>query len=182
MSYEKGSADPPNFPNQATLALFVAVIGSFGCDVAFISMTRGLLRWAGKMTSSMKVLVTVIVNLLLAVTFITFGTLPALIARARNPEFNMETTAHIFLNGVLPIISISNLLDALLALLFVGMAVMLLVHRVIWPLLNRTLFRLQEVGTRGRRGILVAVGLALITWSGVRIPDMLRTLTHGLGQ
>ena len=59
----------------------------------------------------------------------------------------------------------SNFLDFLLALLFVLPSVLLLVHRAFWPLLTRTLFRMTDIGTKGRRGILIVIGLALITHS-----------------
>jgi hypothetical protein len=60
------------------------------------------------------------------------------------------------------LVSATNIFDALLALLFVFLALILLVHRLVWPLLARTLFRMQDIGTKGRRGVLVAVGLALL--------------------
>jgi hypothetical protein len=59
-------------------------------------------------------------------------------------------------------IAITNVFDTVLALLFVVLALLLLIHRCIWPLLARSLFRMQEIGTKGRRGILFAAGLALL--------------------
>jgi hypothetical protein len=183
-NYAAGSADPRDFPGEMAAALFGAVLGSYGCDIAFISLTRGLLRWSGQMTSSPKVLGIVAVNLLLALTLLFLGVAPGLILRARDPHYDISCSAgnaaHVLLNCALPMVSWANLFDILLALLFVALAVVLLVHRAFWPLLCRTLFRVQSVGTKGRRGILFAVGLGLIGWSGVQIPGWVRDLAKAL--
>jgi hypothetical protein len=54
-----------------TMRLFTAIVGAailgFGCDMLFITLTRRLLRWAGQMTSSIKVLATVILSLVFVV-------------------------------------------------------------------------------------------------------------------
>jgi len=74
----------------------------------------------------------------------------------------------------------SNLFDSLFAFVFVVLAAVLLVHRALWPVLTRTLFRMSDIGTTGRRGILITVGLALLGWSGVQLPDLLKELVKGL--
>jgi hypothetical protein len=79
-------------------------------------------------------------------------------------------------------IATTNIFDVALALLFVLLAAMLLIHRLLWPLLTRTLFRIQALGTIGRRGILVTVGLTLLGWSGVHLPELARELLKALGK
>jgi len=50
-----------------TAALILTLtVGGFVCDVAFISLTRRLLLWAGKMTSSLAIAIVVILTLFLA--------------------------------------------------------------------------------------------------------------------
>jgi hypothetical protein len=58
---------------------------------------------------------------------------------------------------MLLLLGFSNMFDIVLALLFVLLAVMLLIHRLLWPLLTRTLFRMQDIGTKGRRAILATI-------------------------
>jgi hypothetical protein len=61
--------------------------------------------------------------------------------------------------------------------------VLLLIHRLLWPLLTRTLFRRADIGTKGRQAILTAVGLALFGASvfGGRFPDLLKDLVKIFG-
>ncbi|MGO9678009.1 MAG: hypothetical protein ACLPW4_12225 [Candidatus Sulfotelmatobacter sp.] len=75
----------------------------------------------------------------------------------------------------------TNWIDVVLALLFVSLTVVLLMHRVLWPLLSRPLFRMQDIGTKGRRAILTAVGLSLLTGSffGGKVPEWLKEILKG---
>jgi len=41
---------------------------------------------------------------------------------------------------------------------------------------------MQDIGTKGRRAILMTVGLALVAWSGVRIPGLANELIKALGK
>jgi hypothetical protein len=83
---------------------------------------------------------------LLGLAFVAFGLIPQMFLRPGDPDAD-----HIILRGLLPLVSSGNLFDALLALLFETLALTLLVHRVFWPLLSRILFRIQDIGTNGRR-------------------------------
>jgi len=80
-------------------------------------------------------------------------------------------------------IAVSNIVDAVVALFCVLLAVLLLIHRALWPLLTRTLFRMTDIGTKGRRAILTAVGLALSSESvfGGKVPELLKDLVKILG-
>jgi hypothetical protein len=64
-----------------------------------------------------------------------------------------------------------------------ALAIMLMVHRAVWPQLTRTLFRITDIGTKGRRAILTAVGMALLSASifHEKIPDLLKELVKGFG-
>src|SRR5262249_26849618 len=134
----------------------MAVLGSFVCDVIFIALTRWLVRWAGEMTSTLKVAGAVILNLLVAFALV----FPVLLSGALAIE-GEEATKNLVVPAML--VGFSNLFDVGLALLFVVLAVVLQVHRGLWPLLTRTLFRMQDMGTIGRRAILTTVGIALLS-------------------
>lgn len=160
--------------------MFGIGLGSFACDVFFVIVTRRMLRWAGQMRSSLIVLATIFLNLLLALTLI-FPMIAigyVLDAGGRNPDI----TWRLALSSILLFVAFSNIFDALLALLFVQLAILLLIHRAVWPLLTRTLFRMQDIGTKGRRAILTTVGLALLA-AGVtgKVPDLLQKLIEKLG-
>jgi hypothetical protein len=158
---------------QNVLEVSVYVLAGFICDVAFIVMTRHLLKIAGEMTQSFKVLAVLVLNLLVALLLVG----PWIVLSHIQNRYDLDSWAL----GFLEAISRSNLFDAVLALLFVFFAALLLIHRLLWPLLTRTLFRMQDIGTKGRRGVLIAVGLALLGWSGVNLPDFVKELVKVLG-
>jgi hypothetical protein len=158
--------------NEAVLNAFF-LVGGFLCDIGFIAVTRRLIRWAREMTQPLRVVAVVALNCLLAAVLVG----PMLSLASATIVINFPSWLSWFVS-----ISESNVLDALLALLFVFLALILLVHRAIWPLLTRTLFRMQDIGTKGRRGILVTVGLALLGWSGAKLPELVKELAKTLGK
>jgi hypothetical protein len=165
----------PEQAGRLTWDIVFAAFGSFVCDVIFIALTRRLLRWAGQMTSFFRVLAVIVLNFLLAV----FLVMPLFLAGAFAVQAHEEQKALIL---PFALIGFSNLFDVVLSSFFVFLTLMLLIHRVLWPLLSRTLFRMQDIGTKGRRAILSAVGLTLIGWSGVHLPDLLKELLKILGK
>lgn len=148
----------------------IPVIG-FICDVLFIATTRRLLRWAQESTSSVEVVLIVLFNLVLAV---------ALMAPLVFWHSLVKLPAIAIVDAAL--VAVSNVFDVILALMFVVLALTLLTHRALWPLLNRTLFRLQDVGTKGRRAILVTVGFALMG-AGLtgKVPELVKEIVEKLG-
>jgi hypothetical protein len=146
---------------------FAAVaLAGFTCDVLFIVTTRLLIRWAGEMTSSFKVLFVVILNLSLA------GLLVSPLPLFHSYSENGLGVAFLFSVGI------TNLWDSSLALFFVFLALFLLLNRALWSVLTRTLFRMTDIGTKGRRAILTAIGLALLSASvfGDKVPDLFKDL------
>ena len=79
-------------------------------------------------------------------------------------------------------VSMSGLLNVGLLLLFAVLAAFLLVHHLLWPLLTRTLFKMADVGTKGRRAILTTVGLALLA-AGIsgKVPELVQKLIEKFG-
>ena len=125
------------------------------------------------MTSSLKVLATVIVNLFLAVFFVS----PLLFGVNIKPIDDLRDQVLVTVS----LIAVSNIVDAAIALFYVLLALLLLIHRAVWPLLSRTLFRITDIGTKGRRAILTTVGLALLA-AGVtgKVPELLQKLIEKL--
>src|SRR5437588_2527312 len=156
-----------------SLLLFVLV--SFACDVVFIGFTRWLLRWAGIMTSSLKVVIAVVLNLMLAAILVSplFWVVPQIEVTNRFRRLAVQ-----FMTAI----SLGNAFDLVLSLVFALLALSLLIHRASWPLLSRTLFKMQDIGTIGRRVLLIGVGLALLGWSGAKLPALVKELVKALGK
>jgi hypothetical protein len=156
-------------------------LSGFVCDAVFIALTRQLLQRAGEMKRSFPILLIVLSNLLLAVVLI--GPFVADTLAARNFPYHDVAWPDAPFSPIVYMISQTNVFDTALALLFVLLCVILLVHRALWPLLTRTLFRMTEVGTKGRRAILTAVGLALLSASvfGGKFPELLKEIVKAFG-
>lgn len=167
-----GEANLPNLISDSE-QLSVILVGGFLCDVAFIAATRRLIRMAGEMTRFFKVGATITLTILLAVSLVS----PA-IYFIRRPA----TIYPLTVRGDSFFIALTNMFDVLLAGLFVLLALLFLIHRALWPVLTRSVFRVQEIGTTGRRAILLAVGLSLLGWSGVKLSELASELVKALGK
>jgi hypothetical protein len=140
-------------------SLFFLLVGGFCSDALFIVITRRLLKLAGGMARTRRVVAILIVDCLLAVGLVG----PAFLWP--NPRFSRFVIDHSVATAFIATVAMSNMFDAALSLLFVLLALILLAHRALWPLLTRTLFRMTDIGTKGRRGILLAVGFALLAFA-----------------
>jgi hypothetical protein len=165
----------PGVTGEISIRILLLVLGGFACDVIFITLTRRLLRWAGEMTSSLKVLATVFVNFFLAVLFVS----PLLAGMNIRPIGYLRYQIAMTISTI----AVSNIVDAAVALFYVLLALLLLIHRALWPLLTRSLFRMTDIGTKGRRAILTSVGLALLSASvfGGKLPELLKGLVKIFG-
>jgi hypothetical protein len=157
------------------LALFV---GGFCCDVIFIAATRRLVRWAGTMARSLTIVGVLTCNLLLAVALVV----PGLVWQRASIASHFVQTSWWFVIPASMTVGLSNLFDFLFASLFVALAAVLLIHRALWPLLTRTLFKMQDIGTKGRRAILLLIGIALLGVSGAKFPELVKELVQILGK
>lgn len=153
------------------------LLEGFISDVVFIAATHGLVRNAGQMTKFFNVAATVAFTILLAGALI--GPFPVFVYEFFHRTGGPKTKIAL---GLAAVIALTNMFDALFALLFVFLTLIVLIHRAAWPLLTRTLFRMQDIGTNGRRGILFTVGLSLLGWSGVKLPELARELLKALGK
>jgi hypothetical protein len=150
------------FLSASNLKTVMVALFSIGAlvDIAFIFVTRRLIRWAGEMNSVAKVTCISAFNLLLATILIGPGLLIT-----KQDVANGTSTA----STCVAVVALSNLFDATLALLFVVLVLALLLHRLVWPLLTRTLYGVASIGVTGRRKLLVTSGLVLLSWAGTRL-------------
>jgi hypothetical protein len=151
-------------------------VGGFISDIAFIVVMRRLLRFAGQMTRTLRVVAAAALAILAAGCLM--GPLFLLLHAAASGQTDPGRVLSL---GA--VISLADTFDAILALLFLILALLLLIHRAVWPILIRTLFRMQDIGTKGRRAILTAVGVALLGSSvfGEKVPELLKDLIKILG-
>jgi hypothetical protein len=157
------------------LALFLTLmLLSFFGDLIFVIVTRRMLAWAGKLNSILTVLSLLLLNLLLAFLFV--------VPVALVPYLDTDNRIGFALGAFLIFIPFANIFDIILSLLWVLLALILLIHRLLWPVLNRTLFRVTGIGTIPRRIILVACGMALLNVSFFheRIPELFKELVKVL--
>jgi hypothetical protein len=150
-------------------SVILLIFLSWVCDFVFVVTTRKLIQWAGAMDSALRILTVVVLNILLAGCMML-------------PGLKIEAQSGYSVGWFIGMVSLSNIIDVVFALLFVILGAILLIHRALWPLLTRTLFRMQDIGTKGRRGILMTVGLALLGWSGAKLPELVKELVKALGK
>jgi hypothetical protein len=162
------------------VVVFFCAVG-FACDIAFVAVTRQLLRLTRGMNKSINIVMVVVVNLFLA-GFLISPYLAEWIPREHIDRLSRPSSESLGYE-VLRLVSLTNIFDVVLALLFVVLAAILIVHRAVWPLLTRTLFKMTDIGTKGRRAILTAVGMALLSASFFheKIPDLLKEVIKAFG-
>jgi hypothetical protein len=178
---------------QRSLVFVVVSVICISCDFLFISLTRRLLHLAGTMTKSTTIALVVVLNCSLAALlcvlpiFFSARIDQMLYIRFIEPSHGESNSAILAreimaVNNNITLIATSNSIDAVIACLFGLLAVTLLVHRALWPLLTRTLFRMTDIGTKGRRAILTTVGLALLA-AGIsgKVPELVQKLIEKFG-
>jgi hypothetical protein len=146
------------------LVLIVAALGiSFTCDVLYIGLMRWLLRkTAGASVSShvfygvLAIFVCILIILLLSVAPILLG---VVIIRHYhpNPRSLVGSAAIAGLFGF--VLNSVSLLICGLALVF---SCIVILHRLLWPLLQRPLYIFQRYGVIKRKKLLWAFGFALL--------------------
>jgi hypothetical protein len=156
----------------ATLSF--AFVASFGCDVMFIALTRWALRRASGMERFYQIAVIILVNCLLSLLLLVGPLLimfpqPAERSATLDP-FELSTTVPAYYLAA-GLVAGLNEIDVLVALIFVFLALLMLCHRLFWPIINRPLYSLQAIGIARRRKLLYTVGIALF-FGGVTPPRL----------
>ncbi|HEY1677565.1 MAG TPA: hypothetical protein VGG04_07670 [Candidatus Sulfotelmatobacter sp.] len=168
------------------LSSALAMAASFTSDILFIALTRRCLRWITQANRFIWIAAVLLLNCLLATCLMGLpifwsgrAMADEILGSALAGGGPVSGTFPVSLPDEVFIISASNTIDALSASLFFMLAILLLVHLIFWPVLNRTLFRVKEIGIRGRRGLLLAIGIALLAISH-ELPDWLKEVFKSL--
>jgi hypothetical protein len=160
-------------PEAMTIACTMIML-SFASDFVFIVATRKVLRQIQDVQSFWTIVLIIVVNFACAICF-------SLLPYEWGFDKMVQGLGFVRMLGVAAYFdSMLNSIDAVVASLIAILTALLLIHRLLWPILTRTLFRMQDIGTKGRRGVLVTFGLAILSWSGVTFTDLMRELLKAL--
>src|SRR6185369_7247966 len=121
------------------LMMFLTVLIGVSCDVIAISIVRILLRWQVDWTSLVRTIISAVIQLLTAIAIIV---LPLIIGTYGTADisFALSTWGNV-LNSI-ALSAATNILSAFMSLTFFGAGAILVIHRLIWPIITRLLYRL----------------------------------------
>lgn len=155
-------------------AIAIAVI----CDMLFVALTRWILQWVSELNSSFKIIATLFLNSCLVVSFLIvplyYQDAFARYAIGQYPQAEVGFWSGWFGPGFgmnLPelydLAFFSNFYTSLIATLFIVLIIIMLLHKLLWPIIERPVYALQEIGVARRKKVLAALGIVLIAiWLG----------------
>jgi len=151
----------------------IALLLGFVCDMLFVALTRLTLTWSTKLDSVPKILTVIVVNIMAAVAL--YGLPDAIVQRYWSPSSYREQVGN-----VAYVVMLSNCVDVAVAGIFVIVALLMLAHKLLWPMLENPLYALQRTGIIGRRRLLVTVGFTLVTLSTGLTLDRVQKILEAL--
>lgn len=160
---------------QAAYYLIFVVV-TVASDTLFIAATRWLLRISSRLNSRVKILSLMIGNVSLACLLVIVPLSLAWGVRAvpkiiRSESIFQAVNEYVGFSSskasFLATLAASNVLDGLVACTFFILLFVLLLHRIIWPSLQRPVYALASRGIVSRRKFLLVVGVALVGLGGM---------------
>lgn len=170
----------------ALLILFSSgiLVLSFACHILLIGAGRWVVRRAAAMNNFWKISCVIFLNLSIVVGLCIY---PLMWGSDRFvQEVNAEVAMYSLAVGFhdppphwLPHISFAQCVvaasfDGLLASVFVVLAILMVVHRIIWPILARPVYALADLGVIQQRKLLGCVGLALLGFGIGKLPEFVK--------
>ncbi|MGD0628422.1 MAG: hypothetical protein ABR987_03675 [Terracidiphilus sp.] len=152
-------------------SLFLIFALSIFCDVSYIAFLRWMLRRISKSERAGELLLAIA---LLFLALVTIVVVPVYLGFRLAPFAGPIAFAIGFSFAV-------NSLDVLAILAVLALATFLLLHRLMWPILQRPLYAVQRVAITGRKGWLWSVGVLFVTYGLMGIPEWLKALLSRLG-
>ncbi len=165
---------------QISTLTAVILIFAVACDFLFICLTRVMLARAAQSNSFIKIATLAIGNACLAVVlFIVPHVGASWFDEIRYHSSHSSSLNGDFLGeaaGVLSLVSLSNSLDALVSLSWFFIAIMMLLHRFVWPLIERPVYALfrHRVFSEQKKLVFFS-GVALV---GLAIPRVGQALEN----
>jgi hypothetical protein len=143
-------------------ALFfaLALVCGIAADLLFVTFVRATLAFVQKATA-VRITITVVAHAVVA-TFLTIG-LIALHGWHVEIDFNVPYVESYYVSWrrLAAMVASSDLFVLPVAMLFVFVAITLLLHRLLWPVLSRPLYSVQRYGIFAHRRVLAAAALLL---------------------
>ena len=128
---------------------------SLVCDLVFIWISRWMLKEISVMNGPLKMIGFIALNCVLAVGFVTLPIFLILESLKFSPDSTILSTASLFLLAV-------NTIDLLFCSAVLVVLVFLLVHRLVWPFLERSLYAVARYELIQRKVALWTIGTALL--------------------
>lgn len=156
---------------QFELPWLIEFISVFSAGLLFIVCFSGLTRWAlqRRAAQSYRAFVVGITGATILPVLFVVGPLMLVGGSSafaylaiQTPERPIPMRADVFLR-LLPVYALgsANLVLALPGAMFSGLAVLMLVHRLCWPMVNRPIYALARHGIFRNRKLLIAIGISL---------------------
>jgi hypothetical protein len=130
-------------------------LGGVVCDVLFIALNRTLLRVTARLNNIVQILLLLTVNMLIAVAYLAPAFLITVPLFEAIPLWEQMTQE----------ISSTNVITAIIAMGVVLMTGTALLHRLIWPLVERPVYSLQRHKVYRNTKFLLASSVLLLTWA-----------------
>ncbi len=150
-------------------AVFIAI--TIASDTLFIAVTRWLLRLGSRLDNLTKILALMIGNVMLACLLVVVplswawgvGVVPTVIRSGKIVQTlnYLAGTANSH-QSFLATLAASNLLDGLVASAFFVLFFTLLLHHLIWPIVQRPVYALATRDVVRRRRVIRKIGIALV--------------------
>jgi hypothetical protein len=138
--------------NGYVVEVLIAIPFSFVCDILFVAFTRWTLRWILTREQLTSMLLILLLNCFMA--FLLVG-LPFVL-------WETDVADRLNANWTLLLLGASNVIDGFASGLIVFFASAMLLHRLFWPFLSRTVYGLKNLGVLKWRKLIGAGGIALI--------------------
>jgi len=147
-------------------------------DILFIAATRRFLRWCKNLDTFLAIAALAVLNWALAVAVfvgpLLFGASGGILAAIVFGRFLPHGFGVVV--GVATVLTgLTNAFDILVASAFLLLALLLLLHRLLWPLLNRPLYAIAT-HTGARNGVFLAVALVLLSLAYGKVPEWLQEI------
>jgi hypothetical protein len=162
-------------------------IASYVCDMLFVALTKKALAWCTELTDVKKIAGVLLLNLALGCSLVWLplnsSTWITNLHHTAGGDGDTETFSHfeavekaseLASNGKL--VAILNFVDGIVSLTFAFAAILIGVHKVLWPLLLRPLYSLQAVGIAKRRTLFAVTGMAMFSWGGITLPESIQKI------
>jgi hypothetical protein len=141
-------------------------------DVSYIAFTRWVLRRISKIDRIGQILLAMVLQILFLSALMV---LPVYVG-SKLITFSSVLGLSMFLAIVL------NLIDAFAAASAFIVAALMLIHRLMWPVLQRPIYAIQRMSNVNRKGWIWSVGIALLTFAFMGFPEWMKALFARLGR